>query len=252
MVKFKPRGIEFHFTEKDLARTFVPDKAYDMALTVHAPEYMGDLLFDLCSEDGDVRKKSLEIAMKTMDVARNLAPFFNGGIPKIIVHPGAMSLNLKLDKVKLKENLMDSISRLEAPGFEILLENLPPYPWYFGGAWKGNYFMSAEDIAGFCGETGMNICFDLSHAALYCNAKNKDLKDYIRTVYPYIRHIHFADGYGLDGEGVQLGEGDIDLDSVMPLFKTYNGTWVPEIWRGHLMNSKGFIDALSILSAYEL
>jgi N-acetylneuraminate synthase len=141
---------------------------------------------------------------------------------------------------------------METGGFEVLLENLPPYPWYFGGAWKGNYFMNAEEIASFCSDSGINICFDLSHAALYCNAKNKSLCTYIKTVSPYIRHIHFADGYGLDGEGVQIGEGDIDFESIMPLFKDYRGTWVPEIWRGHLQNSKGFIEALFRLSFYEL
>jgi hypothetical protein len=35
-------------------------------------------------------------------------------------------------------------------------------------------------------------------------------------------------------EGVQIGEGDIDFDEIIPLFSDYKGTWVPEIWRGHL------------------
>jgi N-acetylneuraminate synthase len=69
---------------------------------------------------------------------------------------------------------------------------------------------------------------------------------------PYIRHIHFADAYGLDGEGVQIGEGDIDFDNIMPLFREYRGTWVPEIWRGHLHNGSGFVKALSRLKEYDL
>ncbi|GAB6094284.1 N-acetylneuraminate synthase family protein [Desulfatiferula olefinivorans] len=252
MVDFRPKVIEFHFTENDLTRAYLPPKKYEQSLVVHAPEYMGHRLFDLCAENESIRKESLGIVSKTVEIAGRLAPYFNGAAPKIIAHPGAMSLNTKLKRDVLKRRLKQSVNEMNARGFEILLENLPPYPWYFGGAWKGNYFMSAEEIASFCDETGMNICFDLSHAALYCNAKNKRLTDFIKTVYPYIRHIHFADGYGLDGEGVQIGEGDIDFDAVMPLFKDYRGTWVPEIWRGHLSNSRGFIEALKRLSTYGL
>ncbi len=252
IMTYQPKVVEFHFTDKDLDRTFTPRKNYTQSLVVHSPEYMGDRLFDLCSEDEDIRKASLDVFARTVRITRDLAPFFNGALPKIIVHPGAMSLNTKLDTMVMKNKLLKSVEEMEIAGFEVLFENLPPYPWYFGGAWKGNYFMSAEDVASFCEETGMNICFDLSHAALYCNAKNEDLTTYIQTVYPYIRHIHFADGYGLDGEGVQIGEGDIDFERVMPLFSKYDGTFVPEIWRGHLQQCKGFIDALARLSAYSL
>lgn len=250
MAAFNPKVIEFHFTEKDLERTYIPLRNYDQSLVVHTPEYMGERLFDLCAQDKDIRRASLDMVEKTVRITEGLVPYFNGSTPKIIVHPGAMSLNLKLDAGIMKENLLASVREMETGGFEVLLENLPPYPWYFGGAWKGNYFMDAGEIEGFCRESAMNICFDLSHAALYCNAKDKDLKTYITTIYPFIRHIHFADGYGLDGEGVQIGEGDVDLETVMPLFKEYRGTWVPEIWRGHLENSRGFIEALSRLSAY--
>ena len=163
-----------------------------------------------------------------------------------------MSLNTKLNKDLLKENLKRSLEEIDSNKVELLLENLPPYPWYFGGQWKGNYFMDSEDIRDFCQATGYKICFDLSHAALYCNAKEKNLTEYIKTIKPFIRHIHFADAYGLDGEGVQIGEGDIDLDAVLPFFKDYNDTWVPEIWRGHLDNGRGFLHALSELKKVDL
>jgi N-acetylneuraminate synthase len=250
MVALNPKVIEFHFTENDLSRKYTPPGKYNQSLIVHAPEYMGDRLFDLCSIDETIRRDSLAVVEKTVAVTDHLAGYFNGEKPKIIVHPGAMSLNTKLAPVILKRQLQKSLAEMKTGGFEILLENLPPYPWYFGGAWKGNYFMGAEEIADFCLESGFKLCFDLSHAALYCNAKNKSLLGYIETIYPYIRHIHFADGYGLDGEGVQIGEGDIEFDAVMPLFKDYRGTWVPEIWRGHLANGREFIKAMERLFIY--
>ena len=246
-----PKVIEFHLAENDFLLAFTPNGHNIQHLIVHAPEYIGDHLFDLCCKNEKWRRKSVQLAQKSADLSKALAPHFSG-IPKVILHPGAMSLNADLDKESLQKTLIQSLREIDADGIELLLENLPPYPWYFGGQWMGNLFMDAEEIRDFCEETGINICFDLSHAALYCNAKEKDLADYIRTVIPYIRHIHFADAYGLDGEGVQIGEGDIDFEKIMPLFKDYTGTWVPEIWRGHLQHGKGFIEALIKLRSYDL
>lgn len=251
MLSFDPNVIEFHLAENDFNCKFESDCVYKQELIVHVPEYIGDKVFDLCSGNDKVRMDSVSMTQKVLDLTVSLSPSFSGK-PKVVMHPGAMSLNTPLDKEILQKGLIKSLSELETKGAEILLENLPPYPWYFGGQWKGNYFMNAETIRAFCEKTGYGICFDLSHAVLYCNAKEKDIVDYIRIVKPYIRHIHFADAYGLDGEGVQIGEGDIDFNSVMPLFSDYLGSWVPEIWRGHLQNGKGFIDALIKLKEFDL
>ncbi|MBN1843439.1 MAG: N-acetylneuraminate synthase family protein [Deltaproteobacteria bacterium] len=251
MGKYKPEVIEFHLAERDFELGFEGNGLHHQELIVHAPEYLGDQLFDLCSGNEKTRARSVGLAQKTIGLARILAPHFRGE-PKVIVHPGAMSLNSKLEKEPLRQALIQSLEEINCDGIEILFENLPPYPWYFGGQWKGNYFIGAAEIRSFCEETGANICFDLSHAALYCNAKGKNLLEFIRVVKPFIRHIHFADAYGLDGEGVQIGEGDIDFDEIMPLFAGYEGTWVPEIWRGHLQGGKGFLEALSRLKRYNL
>ncbi|RJQ56551.1 MAG: N-acetylneuraminate synthase [Desulfobacteraceae bacterium] len=251
IVSHKPKAIEFHLAEKDFHLGYTPNGHKGLSLIVHAPEYIGDHLFDLCCKNEKLRAESVALARQTVDLARTMAPHFKG-VPKVILHPGAMSLNEKLERKLLSQILKSSLQEIAAADVEILLENLPPYPWYFGGQWMGNFFMNPEEIRDFCRETRLNICFDLSHAALYCNAKEKDLAAYIRTVKPFIRHIHFADAYGLDGEGVQIGEGDIDFESVMPLFEDYEGTWVPEIWRGHLQNGKGFLEALFKLKSYGL
>ncbi|MFZ5758406.1 MAG: N-acetylneuraminate synthase family protein [Thermodesulfobacteriota bacterium] len=254
MLAHAPKVLEFHLAEKDFSLTPHFNGGYPCRLVVHAPEYMGDELHDLASLDEAVRARSVQATIKTIVLTRQIAPYFQGK-PKLITHPGAMSLNQKLDPAQLEASLVRSVQEiLPAVGddMEFLLENLPPYPWYFGGQWKGNYFMAADEIADFCSRQRINICFDLSHAALYCNAKDVALDAYIRTVLPLIRHIHFADAYGLDGEGMQIGEGDIDLDRIMPLFADYRGTWVPEVWRGHLENGQGFLTALERLKSYPL
>ena len=255
MLAYSPKVIEFHLAENDFGIPFDPVEHINCKLVVHCPEYMGENLMDLCSFDETIRGQSVDLVVKTAELVKNISGYFKGR-PKIIVHPGAMSLNEKLDKRLLEERLTHSIKEIQeklgCSTIEILLENLPPYPWYFGGQWKGNYFMDCMEIAQFAKDQNVGICFDLSHAALYCNAKGKDLSEQIKVVLPFTQHLHLADGYGLDGEGVQFGEGDIALDRVMPLFSNYSGSWVPEVWRGHLQNGKGFIDALEYLGRYML
>jgi N-acetylneuraminate synthase len=251
MLGYGPKVIEFHLAEMDFNLEFRPERKYSQELIVHAPEYIDGKLFDLCSGSEEVRSASVRLLQRTIDLCSGIAPFFQG-TPKIIVHPGAMSLNTKLNESFLRRTLLNSLAEVKPKGAEILLENLPPYPWYFGGQWKGNYFMDAGSIRSVCEDTGLAICFDLSHAALYCNAKEKDLTSFIEEVLPFVRHIHFADAYGLDGEGVPIGEGDIDFERIMPLFASYEGTWVPEIWRGHIDKGKGFIQALIRLKQYDI
>ncbi len=251
MIALKPKVIEFHLAEKDFELSLGTNGLNPQELLVHVPEYVGHQLFDLCSQSEEIRFESVALVQQTIALTRILAPRFSGK-PKVVVHPGAMSLNTKLEKKQLRKALLKSLDEIDSHGLEILLENLPPYPWYFGGQWKGSFFMDADEICSFCEETGVNICFDLSHAALYCNAKEKDLSEFIRVVRPLIRHIHFADAYGLDGEGVQIDGGDIDFDQIMPLFSDYEDTWVPEVWRGHLHGGRGFLEALDRLKKYDL
>ena len=64
---------------------------------------------------------------------------------------------------------------------------------------------------------------------------------------PYVAHVHISDAVGLNGEGLQIYEGDVDFDSVMSLFKSYDFSWVTEIWSGHLHNGCGTYKALCAL-----
>ena len=255
MASFSPKVLEFHLAERDFDILFEGHATYDFELVVHTPEYLGDNLMDLCCADEAIRQKSVQLVLKTIELTRKIANRFTGR-PKVIAHPGAMSFREKLVAAKLEKTLARSLDEIRQHSgiddVELLLENLPPYPWYFGGQWKGNFFMDGEEIARFCTKHALNICFDLSHAALYCNAKEKDLAEEILKMLPVTHHLHLADGYGLDGEGVQFGEGDIDLDAIIPLFKTYKGSWVPEVWRGHLHGGRGFLDALKFLSKYDV
>jgi len=243
VMDMNPKIVEIRFTENDFKHEFVPYK-YNSELVLHSPEYLEHKLADLCSGNGTIRSQSINILQKTIDKALYLKDYFIGK-PKIVTHAGAMSLSTTLKVALLRERFMDSLKQLDTEGVELLLENLPMYAHYFGGTWKTHLFMNADEITEICDESGYNICFDLSHAALYCNAADKDLIEFIHTVKPYTNHIHIGDAFGLSGEGMQLGSGDIDLKAVLPMLDLENTSYVIEVWLAHKNNFEGFVVGLN-------
>ena len=247
MLKYKPKILEFHFTDRDLDEEYIGED-YDLGLVVHAPEFWSNHLVDLCTPDTWLRDASVKMLQRSIDVTRKLAPHFTG-TPKVVVHPGAASLDHPIsDKKMLYDNLADSVDRLDFTGVELLLENLPAHPWYFGGQWLTNAFMDVDEIIDFIEPRGLKICFDTSHSKLYCNWANVDFYYQSQKILPYISHLHLSDAAGLDGEGMQIREGVIDWVKFFKIAKDYHGTMIPEIWRGHQRGGEGFLIALNRLS----
>jgi sialic acid synthase SpsE/sugar phosphate isomerase/epimerase len=244
----KPRFLEFHFTDEDLNDKY-PGVDYDMPLVVHAPEFWERTLVDLCARDEKQRVDSIALIQKSINLTRDIANHFKG-TPKVIVHTGGMTLDQPIhDNRSLYENLSRSVEQIDSDGVEMLLENLPPHPWYFGGQWITNAFMDANEIRDFIVPRRLNICFDTSHSKLYCNWAHVDFYEQVRILLPYTHHLHISDGSGLDGEGLQIGEGNIDWVHFFRVTKDYHGTMIPEIWRGHQHAGLGFILALQRLSS---
>ncbi len=247
LLVYKPRFLEFHFTDQDLDEHY-PGADYDMPLIVHAPEFWDRTLVDLCAVDEKQRADSITLMQKSIDKAREMAKHFKG-TPKVIIHPGAMTLDQPArDNKKLYKNLSRSVEKIDSDGVELLLENLPPHPWYFGGQWVTNAFMDAHEIRDFITARGLNICFDTSHSKLYCNWAHIDFYEQVKILLPYTHHLHISDGSGLDGEGLQIGEGNIDWVHFFNITKDYHGTMIPEIWRGHQHAGQGFLLAIQRLS----
>jgi len=251
LLAYKPHMLEYHFTDQDLDEHYTGGDM-DLKLVVHAPEFFERTLVDLCSQDEEQRLASLAMMQKAINLTREMAPHFIGK-PKVIIHPGAMSLDHPIDNTKaLYDNLRRSVEALDFSGIELLLENLPPHPWYFGGQWLTNAFMDAYEIRDFITSMGLDMCYDTSHHKLYCNWAKVDFYEQVQVLLPYIRHLHLSDGAGLDGEGLQIGEGTIDWVRFFKVLGEYHGTMIPEIWRGHQRHGEGFLIAIQRLSeAYE-
>lgn len=258
MLQHNPHMLEFHFTDQDLdeeypGQDFSENSKQPLKLVVHAPEFWDRSLVDLCSFEERHRIASIDLIQKAIDLTRKIAPNFVG-TPKVIIHPGAMSLDHPInDHRTLYDNLRRSVEQIDADGIELLLENLPPHPWYFGGQWLTNAFMDTYEIRDFLVSMNLNFCYDTSHHKLYCNWAHVDFYDQVSAILPYIGHLHLSDGAGLDGEGLQIGEGSIDWVRFFKVLGDYRGTMIPEIWRGHQRNGEGFLIAIQRLSeAYSL
>jgi len=249
MLEYNFPLLEFHFSDKDLDEVY-PGDDLDMQLIVHAPEFWGNHLVDLCTFDESQRRESVALLQRSISVTREMAPHFKGS-PKMVVHPGAASLDHPIENRKgLYDNLRRSVEELEYEGLELLIENLPPRPWYFGGQWLTNAFMDTYEIRDFLDSMGLTTCFDTSHSKLYCNWANVDFYEQVEVILPYVSHLHLSDASGLDGEGLQIDEGTIDWVKFFEVAKDYRGTMIPEIWRGHQRGGEGFIIAINRLTEH--
>lgn len=256
LAKTNPDLLEFHLSYKDLEQDLGQffDHAYDLDLIIHAPElFAGDHLLNLCAEDDAYRQRSIEEMQRVIDITRRLKPYFQRATcPCIVTNVGGFTLDAPFpltQRARLYDLLQSSLAQLDMEGVEVIPQTMPPFPWHFGGQRYHNLFVDPQDTADFCQAHGYRVCLDISHSKLACNNHNWSFKQFLDQVGPFTAHLHIADSAGLDGEGLQIGEGEIDfpafwedLDQVAP-----QASFIPEIWQGHKNDGEGFWEALSKL-----
>lgn len=243
--------VEFHCSDLDVTSDVIVGSTKS-ALIMHAPEIIGRDLFDMCSDNREIVSKSVDILEKTIVRTRDMAPGFKPGVkPKIVLHVGGMSLgDGDYDCATLTAKAEHVLRDVDVSGVDLLPENLPPRPWYLGGQWHQWGFMRPQDMADFCKSLSLGMTFDICHAQLYCKYAGISLVDYAKIVLPYVRHVHISDAHGIDGEGVQIGEGELDFDALFRHLEKRQFSWVPEIWSGHVNHGAGTHHALCCLEKY--
>lgn len=253
--RYQPKFVEIHLNDRDVEYPFEEfhyGKKYPFEIFLHYPTYWHRSVVNLASEDEEERKLHLQVVQKVVDLARRIGPYFQGE-PKVVVHFGGMDIYEKKNNKHLIELAYDSMRRLNCDGVTFYPENNPPRPWYFAGQWYDNAFCSAKEMVDLCKEFNLKMCFDASHAKLYTNVTGEDYWDYVKAVAPYTNHLHVSDAYGIDGEGVQIGDGEIDFQEMFRLLDQYGDlpgmSWTPEIWQGHNHNYQGFLIGFERLSS---
>ena len=251
--------LEFHLSYKDME---LPINQYfkehlKLDIVVHSPElFAGDHTLDLCSPEQSYRERSIFELQRVINLTRELSAYFNKvGRVGIITNVGGFTelapLHVK-EKKKRMEFLANSLHELNLDGVEIWPQTMPPYPWHFGGQRYHNLFVNADEIVEFCESQRYRICLDISHSKLACNHHHESFTSFIQKVGPYTAHLHIADAGGLDGEGLQIGKGDIDFVSVANVLEEYasDASMIPEIWQGHENNGEEFWIALEKLEDF--
>lgn len=259
LVKTNPTLLEFHlsYVDMDLDPATFFDQPLDIDLVVHSPElFVNDHVLDLCSRDAQYRTQSIRHLQRVIDLTRTLKRWFpNTARPPIVTNVGGFSMDAHLSAAERRELhvlLDDSLSQLDMEGVEIIPQTMPPYPWHFGGQRYHNLFVDPAEIVEFCTRNAMRVCLDVSHSALACSHLKYSFGDFWEQIGPYVAHLHLADARGVDGEGLQVGEGDIDFAGMAEILDRLSpqASFIPEIWQGHKNDGAGFWLALDRLEAW--
>ena len=255
----KPDLFEFHFSysDMDLDPADYLKGTYDFDFVVHAPElFEGSHLMDLATDDDDYRNQSIRETQRIIDITRDLKKYFpKTERPQIIANVGGFSMDAPFDedkKKRLYDRFLKSLKELNMDGVELIPQTMAPFPWHFGGQRYQNIFVLPGETAEICKANDLRICFDLSHSKLTANHFGIDFSEFVRELGPVTAHLHLADSKGVDGEGLQFGEGDIDIAQMAKdLDETAPGaSFIPEIWQGHKNQGEGFWTALDVLERY--
>ncbi|GLR85484.1 N-acetylneuraminate synthase family protein [Bradyrhizobium iriomotense] len=255
----EPDIIEFHLSYSDMERDPAAylSGTYDLGFVVHAPElFAGSKLMDLATPDETLRRYSLEQTQAVIDITRGLKKFFpKTKRPPIVANIGGFTMDEPLPPAEKAERyriFAQSLKELDMDGVELTPQTMAPFPWHFGGQRHQNIFIFPEESAAFCAKHDLRMCVDISHTKLAANHFGFDFVQGLAQLGPHTAHLHFGDAKGLDGEGLQVGEGEIDFDEVGDVLRKHapGASFIPEIWQGHKNMGEGFWTALERLEGH--
>jgi len=255
----KPDIIEFHLSYSDMERDPAAylSGTYDLGFVVHAPElFAGSKLMDLATPDEALRRYSLEQTRAVIDITRGLKKYFpKTKRPSIVANIGGFTMDEPLspeEKAERYRIFAQSLTELDMDGVELTPQTMAPFPWHFGGQRHQNIFIFPDEAAAFCAKHDLRMCVDISHTKLAANHFGFDFAQGLAQLGPHTAHLHFGDAKGLDGEGLQIGEGEIDFDEIGQVLRKHAPTasFIPEIWQGHKNMGEGFWTALERLEGH--
>jgi sugar phosphate isomerase/epimerase len=251
MVALGPAFLETYFGARDLLDLGI-DKLVErfssarIPIIIHVPEYHGEVFIDIASEDPKVRKISLEAVHGCIKLAEGLHS------PHIVLHPGGIAEG-KIDKAAALKRLRRSLEELSYDHF--FVENMP---WFYVRARgldgktrqvRSNIMIDVEDYAEIQ-DLIAGMTLDICHGFL--STQKGSMKNLLSLFdrFPNMpKYLHLSDALPPNGEGLQLGEGAIELGLVIERIKKRGANWwgIPEIMDGHKEGGEGFAEALSYL-----
>jgi N-acetylneuraminate synthase len=253
--------VEFHLSYQDMDLNLADffSGPQDIGFAVHSPElFAGDHIMDLASEDASYRVHSVKELNRVCDITRKLKHYFpKTEKPVIVINAGGFKTTGFIEsskRVALYEKIAAELDKINQDGVEIIIQTMPPFPWHFGGQSYHNLFVDPEEIDWFCEKYQYRICYDVSHSMMAFSYYGWELHDFTMTIGKHIAHMHVVDALGVDGEGVEVGQGDVDFDQLAEdLSNVSQGVqFIPEVWQGHKNDGEGFWKALEHLEGKKI
>ncbi|MEO5664390.1 MAG: N-acetylneuraminate synthase family protein [Nocardioides sp.] len=255
-----PDFLEFHFSYKDLDIDPVDvfTERLPMGFCTHAPElFAGDFILDFASPDDEVLERSVQELQRVVDVTRSLKDHFaqDAPDPVIVTNLGGFTKDGFVDASErqvMYDRIAEGLARVDDTGVRICAQTMPPYPWHMGGQSFHNLFVDPTETARWAEQHGRRLCFDVSHSKLAANYLGLSFAETTDLLAPYTDHLHLVDATGVDGEGVQVGDGEVDWQLLAQQLDKHapDASFIPEIWQGHVNDGEGFWIALERLEQW--
>jgi sugar phosphate isomerase/epimerase len=183
--------------------------SYDIEFSLHAP--FNDL--NIAALNYQLRQIALDYLKEAIIISEEL------GIKMISFHPGHLCpsgvYNLDLVKETNQNSIIELARFAEDRSVKLALENMPIKHWTLGN--------TASDILGLIKDTQLGICLDVGHANIM-----GDIDNFLAHI-DKIFNVHIHDNLGKRDEHLVLGEGNIDIFSIVNKLATrYSGNLIIE------------------------
>ncbi|WP_292467117.1 sugar phosphate isomerase/epimerase [Methanolobus sp.] len=214
--------------QKDILEFILDELSmFDLQTSLHAP-YFADVPTypkDVVVDTASMGEREFRLIRESIELAARLDS------KAIVLHPGRFDNDHEACFNKMISNLKVLAADAEDSGVMLGLENKE-------GTSTGNLCCNAHELLLAVKEVNsdnLGVTFDIGHANLTCGGDSTKLREFARTLAPYVIHVHVHDNGGVwtneyDGdEHLAPGSGTIDY-SVLNELKGYKGIYNMEVF----------------------
>lgn len=200
--------------------------SYNLKYSIHAP--ITDI--NIASLNPSIRNSSLKEIFYSFEMANEL------DIDTVVVHPGIVSYLGRnfLDKIDElnKESMMEIVEFADDLGVTAFFENMPDI--------EGFTYKKIDQLIEFLRENDLKMCLDIGHA----NTMNYSSSELYFSI---VKHIHLNDNNGDGDTHLALGEGNINIKSIINQYESnnYDGIYIIEVNnKESILNSLEYLKTL--------